>query len=202
MNREFVEQYLGAFASCLDDVSRHAITSVGEALLAAYERNAFVFLAGNGGSASLASHFACDLEKTTAGKHPREISDRFRVLSLTDSLASLTAWANDEGYEHVFSEALRSRARAGDVLIVISASGNSPNIIAAIERAKAMDVTTIGWLGFDGGKAKDLCDHVLHVRSLDYGIVEAAHGVFTHLVTSWLALQLAERRESAARKAG
>ncbi|TPV96813.1 MAG: SIS domain-containing protein [Myxococcales bacterium FL481] len=189
MTPEFVDEYLRSFSACLAEIPRQTVTAVGECLLDAFDRSAWVFLAGNGGSAALASHFACDLEKTTAGRRPREVDRRFRVQALADNLASLTAWSNDEGYEHVFAESLRSRASERDVLIVISASGNSPNIVAALEQARRMGVRTVGWLGFDGGRAKAMCDHALHVRSHDYGVVEAAHGVFTHLITDWLRQQ-------------
>ncbi|MEE9384527.1 MAG: SIS domain-containing protein [Nannocystaceae bacterium] len=201
MNTDLVDTYLRAFDQAIHDVPRQQIVATCDLLLDAFDRNAWVFLVGNGGSAALASHFACDLEKTTAGTTPRSVQDRFRVCSLVDNVASLTAWGNDEGYEHIFSEGLRSRARAGDVLVAITASGNSPNIVAALERAGKMGLRTVGLLGFDGGRAKPLCEHAVHVASMDYGIVEGAHSVLTHLITRALAEDLEGRRADHERRA-
>lgn len=182
----FIESYLATFADVIRDISSKQITAANAVLLDAFDRGSWVFVAGNGGSAAAASHFACDLEKTVSGKKPRETRKRFRVMSLVDNVSTLTAWANDETYECVFSEPLRTHAQRGDVLVVITASGNSPNVVDAIEAAREMGVTTIGWLGFDGGKALQLCDYPIHVPVEDYGIVEGAHGVVAHLMTAWL----------------
>lgn len=182
----FIEAYLAQFNEAVRRVSLDEIARANHALLNAFERGAWVFVAGNGGSASMASHLACDLEKTVSGKDPRSAKKRFRVQSLVDNVARLTAWANDETYDCVFSEPLRNQASANDVLVVVTASGNSPNVLAALETARDMGLVTIGCLGFDGGKAAALCDIPLLVPVFDYGIVEGAHGVIAHLMTSWL----------------
>lgn len=182
----FVDSYLHEFNKLMASIPSSSIVAANAALLDAFRAGAWVFVAGNGGSASLASHFACDLEKTTSGKSPRTVAKRFQVMSLVDNVASLTAWANDETYDCVFAERLRGRARSGDVLVVISASGNSPNIIEALQSAREIGMTTIGWLGFSGGRALSMCDIPIHVPSHDYGFVEGAHGVIAHLMTSWL----------------
>jgi D-sedoheptulose 7-phosphate isomerase len=182
----FIDQYLRQFGEVMRKVSQDQINTASAALFDAFERGAWVFVAGNGGSASLASHLACDLEKTVSGKDPRAAKKRFRVQSLVDNTARLTAWANDETYDCVFSEPLVNQASPGDVLVVISASGNSPNVIAALETARELGMVTLGCLGFAGGKALALCDHPILVPSSDYGIVEGAHGVVSHLLTSWL----------------
>jgi D-sedoheptulose 7-phosphate isomerase len=182
----FIESYLAQFYDAVRCVSLTEIDRANRALLDAFERGAWVFVAGNGGSASLASHLACDLEKTVSGKDPRSAKKRFRVQSLVDNVARLTAWANDETYDCVFSEPLRNQASANDVLVVVTASGNSPNVVAALETARDLGLVTIGCLGFDGGKAAALCDVPLLVPVYDYGIVEGAHGVIAHLMTSWL----------------
>ncbi len=106
--------------------------------------------------------------------------------SLVDNVARLTAWANDETYDCVFSEPLLNQASQNDVLVVITASGNSPNIVAALETARSIGMATIGCLGFDGGKALPLCDIPLLVPSRDYGVVEGVHGILTHVLTAWL----------------
>jgi len=112
---------------------------------------------GNGGSASTASHMACDLSKNTlAGNRPR-----FRVMSLTDNVALMSALANDVGYEHVFKEQLVNLIRTGDVLIVLSGSGNSPNVLEAMRYARERSATVIAFLGFDGGEAAELADHAI-----------------------------------------
>jgi D-sedoheptulose 7-phosphate isomerase len=190
----FIEQYLQGFQEVLARVPADAVERVVAVLDQAYQTRAKVFIAGNGGSAALASHLACDLEKTAAGPRPRLARQRLRAHALTDNLATLTAWANDEGYEVVFAEQLRAHAEAGDVLVVISASGNSPNIVAALETALDLGLCTVALVGFDGGRALELADHGLHVASHDYGVVEGAHGVLTHAITACLVRTLAERR--------
>lgn len=182
----FVRSYLASFAAVMTQLSSAQVTAANSALLEAFERGSWVFVAGNGGSAALASHFACDLEKTASGTQPRTTTRRFQVMSLVDNVASLTAWSNDESYDCVFSERLRGRARPDDVLLVISASGNSPNIVQALETAREIGMVSIAWLGFDGGKALSLCDVPVHLSSFDYGLVEAGHAVVAHLMTSWL----------------
>ena len=198
----FIESYLAQFHEAVRRVAVAEINRANHALLAAFERGSWVFVAGNGGSAAMASHLACDLEKTVSGKDPRAAKRRFRVQSLVDNVARLTAWANDETYDCVFSEPLRNQASANDVLVVISASGNSPNVLAALETARDLDMVTIGCLGFDGGKAAALCDVPLVVPVADYGLVEGAHGVLAHLMTSWLTHAVDRLRMLAATNGG
>lgn len=183
---DFVEEYIESINRCLRSIPQEDIRNIAGTLLAAYKRKARIFIAGNGGSASTASHFACDLAKTTLGSDPRRKKDRFQAIALSDNVALLTAWANDEGYEHVFSEQMKNLARVGDVLMVISASGNSPNILKALETAAIMKLRTIGLLGFGGGKAKALSDETIVIESHDYGHVEGVHSVLGHMITSWL----------------
>lgn len=193
MNASFVRNFLDAVNLAMAQLPHEDIAAVGRVLLEAYDEDAWIYLAGNGGSAALASHFACDLEKTTAGKQPRAVTRRFRVVSLVDNIPGLTAWSNDESYDCAMAESMRSRARAGDVAIVISASGHSPTILQTLQAAREIGMTSVGLLGFDGGRAKSACDHAIHVCSPDYGVVESAHATLTHLVTRWLAGELAER---------
>lgn len=150
-----------------------------------------VFIIGNGGSAALASHFACDLGKSLLGAQPRANGARFRVRSLTDNMATLTAWANDEGYNFVFSEQLRAASDVGDAVVAISASGNSPNIVEALQWARANGLRTLGLLGKEGGQSLPLCDVAVVIPSDDYGLIEGIHGVLTHEITSWLMTKLA-----------
>ncbi|HVS06611.1 MAG TPA: SIS domain-containing protein [Candidatus Dormibacteraeota bacterium] len=148
-------------------------------ILDAYRRNKHVYIVGNGGSAATATHFACDLSKATIV----EGRARLRVTSLTDNVALLTAWANDTSYENVFAEQLYNLLNTGDVVIAISASGNSPNVLAAIDAARARGATTVGLVGFAGGSLKDAADAAIHVESNSYGVVEDCHLVLEHAIT-------------------
>ena len=184
--REFIEEYFDSVVGCLKKIPIENIERITDILLNTYERQAKLFITGNGGSAATASHLACDLSKTILGVNPIQKEKRFQVLSLTANIAIMTAWANDEGYENIFSEQLKNMANEGDLLIVISASGNSPNIIKALEAARSLKLKSIGLLGFGGGRAKYLVDASIIIESNDYGYVEGAHSVLGHMITSWL----------------
>lgn len=148
-------------------------------ILEAYANGGHVYVVGNGGSATNATHFACDLSKATIV----EGRARLRVTSLTDNVALLTAWANDTSYERVFSEQLQNLLNPGDVVIAISASGNSPNVVSAVRAARLMGAATIGLVGFSGGKLLETVDAAVHVPSHDYGVVEDCHSVLEHAIT-------------------
>lgn len=178
--------YLDHFRALLDQVDAAKVERVVSRLREARDAGATVFIAGNGGSAASATHLANDLGKATKRSDCRP----FRVLCLSDNVSWLTALANDEGYERVFSGQIENFMEPGDVLIVISASGNSPNLINAVELAEAHGVTTIGLLGFNGGKLKDLVHEYLWVESEQgaYGPVESAHTVLCDIITTCLML--------------
>ncbi len=149
-----------------------------------YEHGRTVFLCGNGGSGSNCSHFCEDLGK---GSLRREDFDndrkrRLRVISLTDNTPYILAWANDEGFERVFLEQLKNLAQPGDLLIAISGSGNSPNVLRAVEWANRNSLKTFGCTGFSGGKLRPLAQHGLHVPLDDMGIVESIHLTAFHWV--------------------
>ncbi len=146
----------------------------------AYREGRFVFIIGNGGSAANASHFCEDLAKATL--HDFESQKRLKVLSLTDNTSGIMAWANDEGYDRVFVEQLKNLASPGDLLLTISGSGNSPNILKAVEWAHAHGMTTVGFTGFGGGKLKDLAHHNLHAAIDDMGMVESLHQIVFHWI--------------------
>jgi D-sedoheptulose 7-phosphate isomerase len=164
-----------------------------ETLFEAFEEERTIFLVGNGGSASAASHFGQDLAKGTLSS--MQAKRRFRVIPLTDNIGFITALANDEGYEAIFEQQLRNLARRGDVLIAISGSGNSPNVLRAVEYARSIGMQSIGVTGFDGGKLRALADVSVHVPIEDMGMTEALHGVIFHLVMAQLRTKLA-RAES------
>ncbi len=154
----------------------------------AYLEDRQVFVFGNGGSASTASHFACDLGKGTARQGLR----RFRVIALNDNMAVLSAYSNDMGYEHVFSEQLRNLVRRDDLAIGITASGNSPNILEAMRVAGEAGALRLGWIGFGGGKLKGMVDSSITCTSRDYGVVECAHTILHHIVAQYFMKRLPE----------
>jgi D-sedoheptulose 7-phosphate isomerase len=141
-----------------------------------------VYVMGNGGSASTAAHFVCDLQKTATipGQAP------LRTYALTDNMALLTAWANDTRYDKVFAEQIGVQVDPGDVVIAISVSGNSPNIVAGLEAAKQLGARTIALVGCDGGAAGRLADVTVHIPSSDYGLVEDVHSSLGHALTAAL----------------
>jgi D-sedoheptulose 7-phosphate isomerase len=155
------------------------INQIADELVKANESGRMVYLFGNGGSASLASHFACDLGKGTAYCNGGK---RFRALALTDNLPTLTAWANDSGYESVFSEQLRNFLQPQDVAFAISGSGNSKNILNALQLAREARATTIGISGFHGGEMRSLCDICVVVPSDDMQIIEDLHLAIAHSI--------------------
>ena len=159
-------------------------------LLEARRDDRHIFLLGNGGSAAAASHTACDLGKGTIDFTAPDFR-RFRVTSLADNVALLTALGNDISFNEVFVEPLRAHLRPGDVVIAITASGNSPNVIAALEFARTRGATTVGLLGFGGGKARQLVDVAVVVSSRNYGIAEDFHVVAQHILTQCLRRALA-----------
>jgi len=176
-------EYLDRVADLLDELAEQADRFI-DSLYAAYEAGQTVFLAGNGGSAANASHFGQDLAKGTLASMDAE--KRFKVIPLTDNIGFITALANDEGYESIFEQQLRNLGRPGDVLVAISGSGNSPNILRAVEYAHSIGMKTIGVTGFDGGKLRRMADEGVHIPVDDMGKAEALHGVVFHLAMAQL----------------
>lgn len=178
---EKISSYLSRLSDVLERMPREPISRLGESLLRAYRNNKQVFTLGNGGSASTASHMAADLAKNTIGPHMR----RFRITSLNENAAIMTALANDIGYEFVFSEQLIEVIRPGDLLIAVSASGNSPNVLEAIRHARRESAEVCAVLGFDGGQAAKLADIPVIVPSDNYGIVEDVHLMINHMLVEY-----------------
>lgn len=179
----FAKGYLDYLQEVLRRLDVAAIARVIETLLAARERGARIFFLGNGGSAATASHFANDLAiGCSKGGKP------FRALSLTDNLAIVTAIGNDCGYEEIFCQQLHTHLVPGDVVVAISASGNSPNVIKAVEYANGVPAETVALTGFDGGRLKQVANLVVHVPTAkgEYGPVEDVHLILDHLVSSFI----------------
>lgn len=174
------ESYFAQLAKTIESLPFAAMDGLTGVLLRAYEQQRTVFVFGNGGSAALASHFACDLGKGTVNGW----SQRFRVMALTDNVPLMTAWANDSNYVDIFAEQLANFAGPGDVAFAISASGNSPNVLKALRVAKQAGSVTAGLTGFSGGRMLALCDACVVVPSDNMQIIEdvhvsVAHSIFT-----------------------
>ncbi len=179
-----VRPFLERVGQELSRVDPAEVKRLADLMYACYERDRFIFVCGNGGSGSNASHFCEDIGKGTLRREDfdNDKKKRVRILSLTDNTPYILAWGNDEGFERVFVEQLKNLASPGDLLIAISGSGNSPNILRAVEWANKNGLTTFGCTGFSGGKLRSLAHHNFHVPLDDMGIVESIHLTAFHWV--------------------
>ena len=179
----FASAYLTYVQQTLQRIDPEEVGRFIQMLIDARERGAAIFFIGNGGSAATASHFANDLAIGV-----NDYGKPFRAISLTDNVAAISAIANDFGYEEIFVRQLRVLGRRGDVLIGISASGNSPNLLKAFEFARSAGITTAALTAFDGGRMKIIADVCVHVPTgpREYGPAEDAHMVLDHLTGSFL----------------
>ena len=179
----FIEKYTQQLANILRDIDKDAIVKIVESLEQTSQSGSKVYIIGNGGSAATASHMANDL---SVGLKLREIRN-FNVESLSDNSSVCTAIANDVGYENIFYAQLKNKIIKDDLLIAISCSGNSANIIKAVEYAKAEGATIVGMTGFEGGRLKELADIKFHVATDkgEYGIVEDVHMILDHIIYSY-----------------
>lgn len=177
---DFADGYLSYLSHVFAGIDRDAIAAFIDVLERARANGTTVFFCGNGGSAATASHFQNDLTRWR--------TDPMKVISLTDNVAVITALGNDYGYDRIFVMQLEPLLAKGDVVVAISASGNSPNVVQAIEFANERKATSVGLTGFDGGQLGELCEIHVHVPSAsgEYGPVEDAHMVLDHLVMSYL----------------
>ena len=180
---EYVKNYLSYISNLLEKLESDEIENVVNIFLKARQNGNRIFFIGNGGSAATASHFANDLAIGT-----RSNSNPFAVMSLTDNNAVITAIANDYGYEYIYVKQLEALYSKGDILVAISASGNSPNLLRAINFVKKFNGLTVGLTGFDGGKLKEIADHTIHVPTVkgEYGPVEDIHMIFDHIIGTYL----------------
>ena len=171
------------------------VRALADAMWSCYQERHLIFLIGNGGSGSNASHFCEDVGKGTLRREDfdDDRKKRFRILSLTDNTPYILAWGNDEGFDRVFVEQLKNLASRGDLLIAISGSGNSPNILRAVEWAHRHGVKTFGCTGFAGGRLRTLAQQCLHVPLDDMGIVETIHLAAFHWVVDHLHARLSSQ---------
>ena len=174
-----IERYLNEVLEMIRGLPRKDIRRVVEAVREAREQNRQLFLLGNGGSAATASHMACDLAKTSLMPGVR----RIRAIALTDNVPLITAWGNDASYENVFAEQLANLVQPGDLVIALSGSGNSPNVLRAVKVAKDVGARTVGLTGHPGGKLKGMVDISVVVPSRRIEQAEDAHLILDHLVS-------------------
>jgi D-sedoheptulose 7-phosphate isomerase len=176
---EAINNYFAELEQLVQTISRTHLQQVLSLLEEAYHHGHRIFILGNGGSAATASHFALDLAKNTITPG----APRLKAISLTDHVPLITAWSNDTAYEHIFEEQLANLIEAGDVVIGISASGNSPNVIAAMRLAKQTRAATIGLLGAKGGVLKTLVDAYILAPGQNIEQEEDAHLILAHVIT-------------------
>jgi D-sedoheptulose 7-phosphate isomerase len=183
---EHLEGYLSQVVRTVQQLPQPPLERIASALWGAYERDATIFVCGNGGSAATASHFACDLSKWTIHGRAR----RVRAIALTDNVPLLTAWSNDQGYADVFVEQLRALYRPGDLVVAISGSGKSPNVVRAVQWAGTEGATTVGITGFDGGQLARSAEIVLRVNSSSMPQIEDVHSMICHALAVNLGRQI------------
>jgi D-sedoheptulose 7-phosphate isomerase len=181
---DYASRYVSYLTQLLGQLDGEAIERIGRIFESARQAQRTIFLIGNGGSASTASHFANDLGFGTR----KGGGQAYRTLSLTDNLAFITAAGNDVGYDFVFVEQLKTFLKEGDVVVAISASGNSPNVVKAVEYANDHGAITVGLTGFNGGRLREIVDDAIHIATPngDYGPVEDLHLILDHLLSSYL----------------
>ena len=178
----FSKVYIKDLKKIMDNLDIDKIKQIVNIILEAYEKDKQIFIIGNGGSAATASHFCNDLSKLCSVKGKK----RFRAISLTDNIPLISAWANDNDYGDIFAEQLKNFLNEGDVVIGVTGSGNSENIIKAIEFAKNSKAKTIAFLGFDGGKLKNIVDNYILISSNHYGLIEDVHLILAHMIANYI----------------
>jgi len=179
---QYIREYLTKLSGTLSRVNTADIEDIIELLAKSRELGRKIFICGNGGSAATASHFACDLAKGAAGDGTRP----FKVIPLTDCIPLITAWANDTDYSMIFSMQLEPLIEEDDVVIAISGSGNSANVVKAVETANLHGACTVGITGFDGGMVRQLANYSVHVDSFNMQQVEDIHMILVHMISSAL----------------
>ncbi len=175
----FAESYRRDLSEAINSIDLQKVSQAIEWMKEAREAGRQIFVCGNGGSAATASHFACDMVKGASYKRNR----RFRILALTDSLATITAYSNDVEYGAVFAEQLKNFARSADVVMAISGSGNSPNVLRAVEYANSIGCKTVALTGRDGGQLGAMAQLNIQVPVPHMGRIEDAHLVICHMIS-------------------
>ncbi len=183
-----IDRYFLEITESIKELDKKSIQELAFSIIKANSKKKKIFILGNGGSATTASHFACDLQKGTIADFEDISENRLQVISLNDNIAVMTAYANDLSYEHIFVEQIKSLGEKGDLLIVISGSGNSMNVIRSVEYSHKKGMHIVGLLGFKtGGKLSKLVDRAIIVQSTSYGPIEDIHGMLCHITASLVA---------------
>ena len=196
----FIDSYFQEVIKCIVLLEKQSIEQMIEMIIQTYRNDRKIYILGNGGSASTASHMACDLGKGTLTKVYDQKEKRLHVISLTDNVALMTAYANDLSYDDIFLQQLRNLVERDDVVIAISGSGNTKNVLSAVSYAKKVGAKTIGLTGFNtGGKLAQIVDVSIIVKTSHYGPLEDVHMMVGHLVSA--AIASAKHTESANGKA-
>lgn len=186
MNKDkHTRKYLEKIKNINDKIEIGQVVSVIKVLEKNLKRGKTIFICGNGGSAATASHIVSNLGKFIAGERPNSSRKVFRIICLNDNLPLLTAIGNDWSYELIFSQPLKALAKKGDLLWVITGSGNSKNIVEAVKTAQKLGLEVLAFVGFDGGLVKKLANYSLHVPSYEYGPVEDFHLIISHLIMTY-----------------
>ncbi len=186
-----IARHTGEVQEAIARLPAELLEQVQQALLSCHRSGGTIFICGNGGSAATASHFACDLTKGT--RH--ENSPRLRVVALTDNIPLMTAWGNDNGYDCIFAEQLAPLVRRGDLLLVISGSGNSPNVVNALKAARDAGAYAVALTGSSGGRAAQEADLTVRVPAEHIEAVEDAHSIMCHALT--VAIRQSLRQQAA-----
>lgn len=184
---EYIQNFSVNVVSALQNLPTEEIAKALDILQATYERDGRIYVFGNGGSLALATHWVSDFNKTVFSHHLDKHARRFQAIRLPTTEEELTAWANDVGFDMVFAGPLRNYIQDSDTVIAISSSGNSPNVVKAVELAKSYKIPVIGISGFDGGRLNELADARIVIPSEkgQYELVESVHGVILHLMTRY-----------------
>jgi D-sedoheptulose 7-phosphate isomerase len=182
MTRKLSFSYLDQLKNVLDMFPHETFEQIGNTLMTAYEQEKHIFIMGNGGSGSTASHFACDINKGCC----LDLEKKFKVICLNDNIPTMLAYANDLSYADVFVEQLKNFLQPGDVVIGISGSGNSENVLLAVSYAKKNEARTIGLTGFDGGKLAQIADIPFIASIDDMQKVEDVHMIVVHMLMQYL----------------
>lgn len=189
-----VQAYFQTLSRTIPQLPYAIIQQIISVIMQAFEDDHTIFVFGNGGSAATASHIMCDLSKgTIAGSD----APRLKVMAFTDNVPLLTAWANDAGYDQVFSQQVRNFVRPGDVVLAISGSGNSPSVIQALKTARDLGATTLGMAGFQGGEMKAFCDICAVVPADNIQVVEDLHHAIAHAMLTAVRQMLCSPRQKA-----
>lgn len=185
--KTYIKKYINSSIKLLQNLPHKEIAKAMNILQATYERDGRIYVFGNGGSLSMATHWVADFNKTVFSHHLDKNTRRFQAIRIPTTEEELTAWANDVSFEMVFAGPLRNYLRDGDTIIAISSSGNSANVIKAVQLAKKNKIPIIGVSGFNGGKLNKLADAKILIKTKkgEYEIVEGIHSVILHLLTKY-----------------